>query len=149
LHDVTQTEPGVCASCARPLTDRFCSHCGEEALDPHALTVRHFIVESVIHETLHLDGKIWRTLRALLFHPGFLTTEYRDGRRRRYVRPARLLIISIIAYALLTPGGLLVSMQLGPLNVSLAPTKIPEGATISDTVDRLDRFGVLHRLLAT
>jgi Protein of unknown function (DUF3667) len=31
------------------------------------------------------DGRLWRTLFALVFKPGFLTREYFDGRRRRYV----------------------------------------------------------------
>jgi hypothetical protein len=70
------TEIGSCASCARPLSGPYCSHCGEEAVDPHALTVRHFVGHTLAHETLHLDGKIWRTLRYLFFRPGFLTAEY-------------------------------------------------------------------------
>ncbi|MGE5737383.1 MAG: DUF3667 domain-containing protein, partial [Betaproteobacteria bacterium] len=36
------------------------------------------------------DGRLWRSLQALLFRPGHLTREYVAGRRRRYVRPARL-----------------------------------------------------------
>ena len=49
-----------------------------------------------------LDGRMWRTLTALLFRPGFLTREYFAGRRRRYIRPARLfLVLSIGLFALL------------------------------------------------
>jgi hypothetical protein len=49
-----------------------------------------------------LDGRMWRTLIGLLFRPGFLTREYFDGRRRRYIRPARLfLVLSIGLFALL------------------------------------------------
>jgi uncharacterized protein DUF3667 len=49
-----------------------------------------------------LDGRMWRTLIALLFRPGFLTREYFAGRRRRYIRPARLfLVLSIGLFALL------------------------------------------------
>jgi hypothetical protein len=48
------------------------------------------------------DGRMWRTLAALLFRPGFLTREYFAGRRRRYIRPARLfLVLSIALFALL------------------------------------------------
>ena len=38
------------------------------------------------------DGRLWKTLSALLFRPGFLTREYLAGRRRRYIRPARLFL---------------------------------------------------------
>jgi Protein of unknown function (DUF3667) len=47
-----------------------------------------------------------RTLIGLLFRPGFLTTEYFAGRRRRYIRPARLfLVLSIALFALLRFAG--------------------------------------------
>jgi hypothetical protein len=49
-----------------------------------------------------LDGRLWRTLVALLFRPGFLTGEYLAGRRRRYIRPARLfLVASLLLFAVL------------------------------------------------
>lgn len=65
----------VCASCQQPLSGRYCSHCGEKSLDPHDLTIRHFITHTVGREIVHVDGKTWRTLRSLLFRPGRLTLE--------------------------------------------------------------------------
>jgi hypothetical protein len=54
----------------------------------------------VIHEFLHVDEKIFRTVRWLLTRPGFLTREYFQGRRARYVSPIRLyLIFSVIFFA--------------------------------------------------
>jgi hypothetical protein len=138
----------ACATCARPLAGRYCSQCGEEALDLHALTIRHFIAHTLVHETLHLDGKIWRTLRCLLFRPGFLAAEYCAGRHRPYVNPVRILITAIIAYALLTHGGLRFALQIRGVSLSLTPTATPEGASIEDTVSRLDRFGMLASLFA-
>ncbi len=40
-----------------------------------------------------LDGRLWRTLVALLVRPGFLTLEYLRGRRRHYIRPGRLFLV--------------------------------------------------------
>jgi hypothetical protein len=52
------------------------------------------------------DGRMWRTLFALLFRPGLLSREYFAGRRRRYIRPARLfLVLSIGLFALLRVVG--------------------------------------------
>jgi len=49
-----------------------------------------------------LDGRLWKTLGALLFRPGFLTREYFAGRRKRYIRPARLfLVASLLLFAAL------------------------------------------------
>jgi uncharacterized small protein (DUF1192 family) len=48
------------------------------------------------------DGKFWKTLAALLFRPGFLTREYLAGRRRRYIGPARLFLVSsLVLFAIL------------------------------------------------
>jgi hypothetical protein len=48
------------------------------------------------------DGKFWKTLAALLFRPGFLTREYLAGRRRRYIGPARLFLVSsLLLFAVL------------------------------------------------
>src|SRR5262245_51644825 len=137
----------VCSSCAQPLSGRYCSQCGEEALDRNKLTVRHFVAHTLLHEGLHLDGKIWRTLRALLFRPGFLSAEYGAGRRRPYVNPVRLLITAIIVYALATRGGLVLTLFIANVNLSVAPTKIAKGLTVAETVERLDRFGLLHNLM--
>jgi uncharacterized protein DUF3667 len=140
--------PGVCASCGRPLAGPFCSQCGEEAIDPHAQTVRHFVAHTLAEETLHPDGRFWRTLVALSARPGFLSAEYCAGRRRRYISPVKLLATAILAYALLTGGGLRMSLHLGTLTLSIAPTKITPGMTVVNTVRGLERFGALEPLLA-
>lgn len=142
-----QPQPATftCASCGHPLSGRFCSDCGEERIDPHSLTVRHFVTHA-IHEVFELDGKIWRTLRALVLRPGFLASEYCAGRRRCYVNPFRLLIVSAIVYALSTRGGLQVSMFVGPVALSLMPAAVKEGVSIADTVRQVDRFHLLGAL---
>lgn len=137
-----------CASCGQPLAGRYCANCGEKVLDPDALTVRHFITHTLVDEIAHLDGKFWRTLRNLLRRPGFLTAEYSAGRRRLYVRPVRLLIAAILTYALLTQGGLLVTLTIYYLHLSVAPTTVPESVSVVETVRRIDRFGVLGKILA-
>jgi hypothetical protein len=144
------TQTATCTSCARPLAGRYCSHCGEEVVDPHALTVRHFVAHTLAHETLHLDGKIWRTLRYLFLRPGFLTAEYCAGRRRLYVNPVRIFITAIIAYTLLVPGGGSRQFTVGPsrdLQLNIAPARIAEGFSIEDTIGLIDRVGLLRRYL--
>lgn len=56
------------------------------------LRSRH-LAHEFVHEFTHLDGKVLRTLRALLFQPGRLTREYWDGRRGPWVRPLRLYLV--------------------------------------------------------
>jgi hypothetical protein len=92
--------PHACRNCAHAIApaDLFCAHCGQET--KVALpTARQFMREAA-GRYVALDGRLWRTLHALLVKPGFLTREYFAGRRRRYVRPGRLfLVTSIVAFA--------------------------------------------------
>ena len=62
-------------------------------------TARVFLREAT-GRYVSLDGRLWRTLAGLLLRPGFLTREYFAGRRRRYIRPARLfLVLSLALFA--------------------------------------------------
>jgi hypothetical protein len=59
-----------------------------------------------VHEfVLHYfaaEGQLWRTLKALVLHPGRLTVEYLRGRKRQYVLPLRLyLTVSVVFFLLL------------------------------------------------
>ena len=137
-----------CASCREPLSGAYCARCGEKVLDPESLTIRHFVTHTLADELVHLDGRFWRTLRALILRPGVLSEEYSAGRRRLYIRPIKLLIASIITNALATQGGLLVTLTIGWLNLSIAPTTVATSEGVAETVRRIDRFGILRNVLA-
>jgi hypothetical protein len=47
---------------------------------------------------VHLDGRLWRTLRTLLLSPGLLTLEYFQERRARYVPPFRLYLAASLVF---------------------------------------------------
>jgi hypothetical protein len=96
-----------CHNCGIKLSGRFCAACGQKAR-PLNINVGDFLHE-FIHETLHVDGRIFQSIRRLLLSPGFLTREYLQGRRARWISPIRLyLIFSVIYFALssLTPARL-------------------------------------------
>ena len=81
-----------CANCNEPLNGEYCAACGQHVVDID-VPLRKFLAES-IHESFALDSKLFRTLKPLLFKPGFLTQEYLAGRRARYVPPISLNICS-------------------------------------------------------
>lgn len=84
--------PAHCRNCGQRLNpwDRFCSQCGQETAD-HPPGFWEFVHEWVLHYVA-VEGKLWKSLWALLTRPGFLTQEYLAGRKLRYVLPLRLLL---------------------------------------------------------
>lgn len=93
-------DANICRNCGAPAPSAFCPSCGQET-DTRLPTVRQFMHDAT-GRMISFDSRLWRTLFALLARPGFLTREYFDGRRRRYVRPTRLfLATSLILFAVL------------------------------------------------
>ena len=127
-------------SCDAPLSGPYCARCGERALEPEALTLRHFLVHTVAHELLNVDGTLWRTLRLLFVRPGRLSLEYAAGRRRPYVNPFRLLLIAIVAYALMSSSGRIATLNFGPVTVSMAPAAIRRSLSVENTIEQIDRI---------
>lgn len=87
-----------CRNCGANATGEYCALCGQETR-VKLPTARVFLREAT-GRYVSLDGRLWRMLAALLFRPGFLAREYFAGRRRRYIRPARLfLVLSLALFA--------------------------------------------------
>jgi hypothetical protein len=83
-HDKT------CLNCGNTVGERFCTHCGQENLEPKE-TVGH-LVRHFFEDITHFDGKFFVTLKDLIAKPGFLTREYVAGRRMAYLNPIRMYI---------------------------------------------------------
>jgi len=80
----------ACENCATPLAGHYCHHCGQHAHNP----LRSFAhaLEDIFESFWHLDGRIVRTLRDLLF-PGRLAARFLGGHRAPYVPPLRLFVV--------------------------------------------------------
>jgi len=86
-----------CANCQTPLVGPFCSNCGQRH-EPHVHSMREFLSETFESFT-HADSRLWRTLWLLVSKPGFLTVEFLEGRRARYLPPFRLyLVLSVVLF---------------------------------------------------
>jgi hypothetical protein len=105
----TDTAPLTpCTNCGGPSSD-YCVRCGERQPGHHDLSVPHFAHE-VVHEFVHLDSKLFRTLRDIVIKPGFLTEEYFAGRKSRYIAPLRLFLtlfaLQFVAFTFYQPAAL-------------------------------------------
>jgi hypothetical protein len=104
---------GHCLNCQRgPLDTPFCPECGQENADRPAPLRTLF--HEVLEEFFKWDGRLFATLRLLLFKPGELTRAYNEGRRVRYLSPFKMyFVVSAIFFALIT-GQL--SREIGKVN---------------------------------
>ena len=105
----TPEDAASCANCGVQLSGAYCARCGQSAHEGRPPTIQYFF-HDLTHEILHVDGKIFRSLSALLFRPGLLTQEYWAGRVVRWVRPIRLFLIAAALHLVFAPG-------IGPLNL--------------------------------
>ncbi|MFN2416228.1 MAG: DUF3667 domain-containing protein [Pyrinomonadaceae bacterium] len=111
--DAPPTAPeaaGVCPECEQALVGDFCHCCGEKRPEARDLSVRHFFGEAAQELTSVEHSKLFHTLRALLFRPGFLTNEWVAGRRRRHLKPLTLCLgifaVSLFVYTVYKPVSL-------------------------------------------
>lgn len=89
--------PEPCLNCGTLVELEFCPACGQRRGDFRKSLWR--LVGDVFRETLEFDGRLGRTLRAMV-RPGRITREFNLGKRQRYVSPVRLyLFISLLMFA--------------------------------------------------
>ena len=87
----------ACGNCGTPLLGEHCYACGQ----PVKGLVRHFssIIGDTLDSVFNLDTRIFRTLGPLFARPAYITREYFEGRRVRYVSPVRLFFfLAIITF---------------------------------------------------
>jgi hypothetical protein len=90
----------TCLNCGSEVTERYCTHCGQENIEPHE-TFGH-LVSHFFQDITHYDSKAWITIRDLLFRPGLLTKLYLSGKRQSFVNPIRMYVfVSFVFFLLL------------------------------------------------
>jgi hypothetical protein len=93
------TEPPECLNCAAVLVGEFCHRCGQRN-GPRVLPVRTLLA-GLADDVLSWDTRLVRSLRTLLFRPGWMTREYVAGRRVDHIPPFRFyLLVSAVNLAL-------------------------------------------------
>ncbi len=82
----------ACRNCGATLSGPFCARCGQAAhIHRSLLSLGH----DILHGVFHFEGRIWRTLPQLFFHPGRLTRRYIDGERAKFVSPMALFLFTV------------------------------------------------------
>ncbi len=81
-----------CLNCNAQVYGKYCHICGQENLEP-AESVWH-LVTHFFNDITHFDGKFFSSLGLLIAKPGFLSAEYKMGRRMSYLNPVRMYIFT-------------------------------------------------------
>ena len=84
-----------CLNCGTPVTDKFCSHCGQKR-EVKRLNWKSLVEE--IHYWYNLENGFFNTVFELAIRPGRLYKNYLDGKRKRYYEPVSFLLICITTF---------------------------------------------------
>src|SRR6202047_2066626 len=85
-----------CENCGAELTGRYCSQCGQPAID-YRRSFRHVIID-ILDSFLNWDSKVFATIGLLIVRPWQLTNEFVAGKRVRYLHPLRLYLPASIFF---------------------------------------------------
>lgn len=94
---MTAIEGWTCVTCRTRVCTPHCPECGESEIRAGDLGLRHLLIQA-FHSVTDVDGRLLRSLRALLFHPGALTTAYLEGPRKPYISPFQVFLIANLLF---------------------------------------------------
>lgn len=128
------THEHACLNCGTALIGSHCHECGQAA---HVHRTIGAFFHDLLHGVFHFEGKIWRTIPLLVWHPGQLTREYIDGRRASYVSPIALfLFVVFLSFATFNALGSPVDFNNaaapGQVSGSMADAEAEARATLAD-----------------
>jgi hypothetical protein len=87
----------TCPNCATAVTTPFCPGCGERPIAAADLSLKG-VAAQLARAAGGIDGRVLRSLRALLRHPGSLTRAYAAGRRKPLIGPFQLFLLANVAF---------------------------------------------------
>lgn len=89
----------ACANCGAAMQGEYCAACGQRRFRPEDRRFAHLVTESLGTLT-DLDGRLWRSFRALMLQPGRIARDWIDGRRAYWISPVRLFLLANLVYFL-------------------------------------------------
>jgi hypothetical protein len=89
-----------CKNCNTKFTGNFCSNCGEKVINDGDFALMN-LLSQVLDTFTHLDSKVFKTLKLLLFYTGKLSKLNTDGIRVPFMKSFQIYIIINIIFFLL------------------------------------------------
>lgn len=95
-------ENTFCPNCNTQLIGTFCHACGQKVLEPKERTFRHFVFQ-FFGSAFFLENNFMKNLWVLLTKPGRLSSDFMEGKRKRWMPPFSLFLLINIFYFWYTP----------------------------------------------
>ncbi len=126
-----------CLNCGTHVTGRYCQDCGQENVVVKE-SFWHLIIH-LIEDITHFDGKLWVTLKYLLFKPAFLTKQYMIGKRATYLHPIKMYVfISAVFFLFAFSGNHNNSVLIDEENTQAANHSSVKKSPAIDSVEKTD-----------
>src|SRR5262245_26150063 len=87
----------TCQTCGAAANMDYCGVCGERRLSSRDLSVLALLGQ-VFESITNVDGRAFRSFRALLLQPGELTLAFLEGRRKQYLAPFQVFLIANVVF---------------------------------------------------
>jgi Protein of unknown function (DUF3667) len=87
-----------CLNCGTTVLGKYCQVCGQENVEPKETAWQ--LSSHLFNDLTHFDGKVFSSMRDLVLKPGFLSKEYMQGRRVRYLHPIRMYLFTSFIFFL-------------------------------------------------
>lgn len=87
----------ACANCGATLAGPFCGQCGQRRFVERDRRFVH-LAGQFAEAATDLDGRFWRSLRALMLQPGRIAADYMLGRRAYWMSPLSLFLFANVLF---------------------------------------------------
>ncbi len=98
--EVTASKIIKCRNCETDFKGNFCPHCGQTIKEfdrPFSILIYDFM-----GTVFAFDARFFKTIKAVLFHPGKFSFEYMKGKRASYMKPFQFYVfVSFLFFLLL------------------------------------------------
>ncbi len=90
----------TCINCKAVLHGDYCHVCGEKVVSPTDFSFIK-LAEQTVDVFTHLDSKLFKSFKLLLFKPGLLSTIYVEGLRKPFMKPVQIFILVNVLFFIL------------------------------------------------
>ena len=94
------SESKICKNCHASLDSLYCSECGQK--DAELLSLND-LFSDFFSNVFSFDSRFFLSIKYLISKPGFLTKEYWNGVRKKYLPPLRIYLIISLLFFGITP----------------------------------------------